>query len=288
MSTVVIRLSSLGDIVLSASITQALAPVTYVTHSRYRELVTHFPGVDNVCVPGEDPLPNSANRIVDLHANWKSFRIRRRIKGPRFVVKRYDLIRRKRVWLKSDALPPPVIERYAAAANVKANALPWLSRINSGSALIICPTAQHPTKVWPNTNFIEIAKKWSGNVVILGGPSDRLTVNRMVDAIGSKARGVSETGFTQTLQAMNEAKMAIGNDSGLTHLCRAFGIPTLVVMGPTTSEDGFWPHGATAELPLYCRPCSRYGGNHCPIGDHYCMEKLSVEMVWQKLMAIDR
>ena len=51
MSTVVIRLSSLGDIVLSASITQALAPVTYVTHSRYRELVKHFPSVDNVCVP---------------------------------------------------------------------------------------------------------------------------------------------------------------------------------------------------------------------------------------------
>ena len=121
-------------------------------------------------------------------------------------------------------------------------------------------------------DFIEIAKKWSGNVVVLGGPSDRLTVSQMVDAIGSKARGVSETGFTKTLQAMNEAKMAIGNDSGLTHLCRAFGIPTLVVMGPTTSEDGFWPHGATAELPLYCRPCSRYGGDHCPIGDHFCME----------------
>ncbi|MGC6509804.1 MAG: glycosyltransferase family 9 protein [Myxococcota bacterium] len=287
MSTVVIRLSSLGDIVLSASITQALAPVTYITDSKYREIVSHFPGVDTVCVPTEDPLPTTANKIVDLHSNWRSFWIRKRIKGPTHAIKRFDWLRRKRVWLKTKDVPPSVMMRYAAAAGVKTRALPWLSRNNVGSSLVICPTAQHRTKIWPMFKYIEIAQKWSGGVIVLGGPSERLFINQMVDAIGPKARGISELGFTQTILAMNDAKVAIGNDSGLTHLCRAFGIPTLVIMGPTTAQDGFWPHASsTAALPLYCRPCSRHGGPECPIGDHYCMENLTVSDVWQKLVAL--
>ena len=151
---------------------------------------------------------------------------------------------------------------------------------NVGSSLVICPTAQHRTKIWPMFKYIEIAQKWSGGVIVLGGPSERLFINQMVDAIGPKARGISELGFTQTILAMNDAKVAIGNDSGLTHLCRAFGIPTLVIMGPTTAQDG-WPHASsTAALPLYCRPCSRHGGPECPIGD-LPHEELTVSDVWQ-------
>ena len=286
MNTVVIRLSSLGDIVLSAAITQALAPVTYITSAPYRELVLQFPGVDSVCVPNEDPLPKQATRIIDLHANWRSFWIRQKIKGPTRRIKRYDLLRRQRVWFKTPKQPPSVIQRYAAAANVKASALPWLTKQGSGSALLICPTARHPTKVWPSERFIALAHKWTGPVILLGGPADRLLINRMVDAIGSKAQGIAETGFAKTLEAIHMAQVAVGLDSGLTHLCAAFGIPTLVVMGPTTAQDGFWPHAtATSALPLYCRPCSRFGGQDCPIGDHYCMEHLSVEQVWQDLSA---
>ena len=49
MSTVVIRYSSLGDIVLTGTVTAALAPVTFITHPRYRPLAEALPGVVAVC-----------------------------------------------------------------------------------------------------------------------------------------------------------------------------------------------------------------------------------------------
>ena len=287
MSTVIIRLSSLGDIVLSAAITQALAPVTYITSAPYKELVRQFPGVDAVCVPAEDPLPKSAHRIIDLHANWRSFWIRQNIKGPTRRIQRHDILRRTRVWFKNDEVPPSVLQRYATAAKVQPSALPWLSRSRSGETLLMCPTAKHATKQWPKEKFIALAQAWKGPVTLLGGPTDLPLINRMVDAIGPKAQGIAETGFAQTFEAMNTAQLAVGLDSGLTHLCTAFGIPTLVIMGPTTETDGFWPHAsATVSLPLYCRPCSRFGGPVCPIGDHYCMERLSVPRVFNHLNSL--
>lgn len=286
MNTVVIRMSSLGDIVLSASITHALAPVTYITKPQYREVVQSFQGVDVVCCPPEDPLPAEAKRIIDLHNNLASFAISRKIKGQRLRVQRHDWTRRSRVWFKG--LPPPsVISRYERVAKVKASPLPWITRSNTGDALLICPSSIHPTKVWSHKNIAAVAKMWNGPVIVLGSQKEQLKIRTLVDEIGSKAEAICEKGFKRTIQSMNRAAAAIGMDSGLTHLCAAYGIPTLVVMGPTHENDGFWPHAnATISLPLYCRPCSRFGGEICPIGDHYCMVELSPEQVWNSLQSI--
>ena len=43
MTTVVIRFSSVGDIVLCASVTQQLAPVVFITKPRYRQLAAALP-----------------------------------------------------------------------------------------------------------------------------------------------------------------------------------------------------------------------------------------------------
>ncbi|MGD8395414.1 MAG: glycosyltransferase family 9 protein, partial [Candidatus Eiseniibacteriota bacterium] len=75
---------------------------------------------------------------------------------------------------------------------------------------------------------------------------------------------------------------AIGNDSGLTHLAVAVGVPAVVLYGATVPELGFPPpgrHRIVERLDLGCRPCSVHGGAHCPRGDHACMRGLEVERV---------
>ena len=96
-----------------------------------------------------------------------------------------------------------------------------------------------------------------------------------------------ENGFAGTIAAMGRGRKAIGSDSGLTHLAAAAGIPTVVLLGPTTVQDGFWSHAlGTASVPLSCRPCSRFGGAICPIGDHACMEDLTADMAWRALLEV--
>ena len=286
MSTVVIRYSSLGDIVLTGAVTGALAPVTYITHPRYRALAARLPGVTAVCA-GDDPLPHSAEKIIDLHASLRSRRIAMQIHGPVHRVARHDLRRRARVHLKLGAPPPTVVARYAQAAGVQASQAPWLPVTGSADALILCPGAAWATKTWAASGFVAIGRRYEGPVLVLGGPDEVELVERIVQGIGAQAEGITERGYERTFAALGRGRAAVAGDTGLMHLCAAAGIPVVGLFGPTTSRDGFWCHdGVVIEQDLPCRPCTRYGGSRCPIGDHLCMTATTPEPVWAALQQV--
>lgn len=260
-SRLVLRLSSLGDVVLAASVTGALGDVGFVTDPRYHDLVRRFPGV--VAVYGPDAVPAGVP-LVDLHNSPRSRRL------PAVArVERQDLRRWAHVWFKG---PPAdrVVDRYARACGVAVAAAPWLPPVRGGDTLLLAPGAAHATKRWPW--WRELAAAWPGPVRALGGPADR----EVVEVIG----GVWESGWERTLAAMDDGAVLVAGDTGLLHLGAAVGLPVVGLFGPTTSADGFWCHrGEAVELPLSCRPCSKYGGARCPVGDHACLRELDVASV---------
>ncbi len=262
----VVRYSSLGDVVLAASITAALAPVAFLTEPRYHDLVRRFPGVERVLSPGDAPV----GRVIDLHHNLRSLRVRADAR-----VQRQDVRRHARVWFKSSPADP-VILRYARVAGVLPSALPWLRAVKRGNTLLIAPGAAHATKRWPH--WIDLARRWDGPVRALGSPNDVDAVRAIEAATGGC--GVVEEGFERTLDGMEGGAVLVAGDTGLLHLGAAVGLPVVGLFGPTTSTDGFFSYGGTAvELPMFCRPCSRFGGAICPIGDHACLRDLPVERV---------
>lgn len=261
----VVRFSSLGDVVLTGAITAALGTTTgFLTLPRYADLAARLPGVTRVFVPG-DTLPQVP--VIDLHNSPRSRSLT--FGRPARRVERQDLRRRLRVLLKT-APADSVLERYARAAGVRPAPVPWLPAARRGDVLLLAPGAAHATKRWPY--WRALAAAWGGPVRALGGPDDEAAVR----AIG----GVCEAGFERTLAAMDGGCALVAGDTGLLHLGAAVGLPVIGVFGPTTSLDGFWCHaGAVVELPLPCRPCSRFGGPECPVGDHACMRDISVEQV---------
>jgi ADP-heptose:LPS heptosyltransferase len=263
--TTVIRFSSLGDVVLTAAITGALGEVAFRTLPRYADLVRRFPGVIRVLDPDEAPIGGA---VIDLHNNLRS----RRFSADRRLA-REDWRRRARVWFKGRPATP-LVERYARAAGVSAAVPPWLTRAERGNVLLLAPGAAHATKRWPWWG--ELAAAWDGPVRALGGPADEAWIRRL--------GGVAEDGFERTLAAMDGGAVLVAGDTGLLHLGVAVGLPVVGLFGPTTSADGFFHHpGSTpawaVESPLACRPCSRFGGEHCPVGDHLCMRGLGVDRV---------
>ena len=184
---------------------------------------------------------------------------------------RHDLRRRARVIFKVGDPPPTVVSRYAAAAGVVPQAPPWLGSGERGDALILCPGAAHASKQWPAGRFVELGRRWSGPVIVLGGPDERELVQFIAETLGSRAEGLAERGYARTLAALGRGRVAVAGDTGLLHLAAAAGLPVVGLFGPTTSQDGFWdagskPGGEAVELQLSCRPCSLHGGGVCPIG----------------------
>ena len=285
MSTLVVRLSSLGDIVLAGSATAALGDVTFLTRPRWTPVAERLRGVRATVVPGA-PLP-PVERIVDLQSSLSSWRARQGSTAPVRRVRRHDLRRRVRVWWKFGAPPPPVILRYAEAAGVVPAEPPWIDVDGPADALLLCVGAAWPTKRWPVARFVAVGRAWDGPVLVLGGPADAGLARAVAEGVGARASTVTETGFEQTFTALGRGARAVGGDTGLTHLCLAAGIPTVGVFGPTTSDDGFWHWDAPAvERELPCRPCSRHGGLRCPIGDHACLQGLAAKPVLEALESL--
>ena len=280
MRTLVIRFSSLGDIVLSGAVTAALGDVEYLTLERYAELAAALPGVTRVWTWEQDGRAATADveRIIDLHSSPRSRWATAFRPGQLRRVRRYDIRRRVRPLLKGDPAPP-VIERYAEAAEVTPVRAPWMPQAN-GDALLLVPFAAHPTKTWAPDRYVSLARHWDGPVTLLGGPEDGDALRAMATQIGERATVVAESGFTQTLSAVRSGCVAVGGDTGLTHLAAASGVKTIGLFGPTTSEDGFWTHGGIAvENALPCRPCSRHGERACHVGGTPCMSQTTVETV---------
>lgn len=288
MSTLVIRLSSLGDVVLAGAVTGPLAPVSLLTRAAWAPVAARLPGVARVLIWEEMPSLAGFDRVVDLHASPRSRLAALRAGAPVSRVRRYDLLRRARVAFKVQARPPTVIARYAEAAGVEPAPAPWirLERVAKPDTLVLVPGAAHATKRWPAARFVALGARWPGPVTVLGSWSERALALAIVDALGPSATAVCERGFDQSFSALGEAAALVGGDTGLLHLAAACGVPVLGLFGPTTSQDGFWcwdAAGRAVELPLSCRPCSRHGSDRCPIGDHRCLAELSPEAVWAQL-----
>ena len=272
MSTLVIRLSSMGDIVLAGAVTGALAPVDFLTMPRFAELAARLPGVRRVIRYGVDEIP-AADRVVDLQSSPRTWRL-----GRARRVRRLDLRRRVRVWWKVGAPPPLVVERYAQAARVTVAPAPWISVSGPKDALLLCPGAAWATKRWAPERWVGLGRAWEGPVLVLGGPQEAALVEAIAAEIGAEA--ISEAGFGRTFEALGRGRVAVAGDTGLLHLCGAAGIPLVGLFGPTTSIDGFWCWpGKVIERPYACRPCSRFGSEHCPVGDHLCLADIGVDEV---------
>ena len=130
------------------------------------------------------------------------------------------------------------------------------------------------------SDWAALAARLPGPITLFGGPEDGPLLSWIAARTPTPPRLIAERGFAATLPALAGCAGLIGGDTGLSHLGRALGVPTLVLLGPTTPEDGHWAeHPHTIGRPLPCRPCGRYGGRGCPVGDHACMHEIDVEQV---------
>jgi ADP-heptose:LPS heptosyltransferase len=139
----------------------------------------------------------------------------------------------------------------------------------------LCPGARHATKRWPGFPALAagLAARGIGVVVALGpddgweGPAEIPVVRGSLVDLAALLAGCD---------------LAIGNDSGLSHVAAAAGTPAIVVFGPTVPALGFRPVGPGRIVErgdLGCRPCAVHGSSKCPRGDHACLEGIAPEEV---------
>ncbi len=134
------------------------------------------------------------------------------------------------------------------------------------------------SKMWPPDRFAQAAdtllSRHGGAACLFPGPGEEETAERVAKAMRQPVRIAPVVGLGVLKAAIARCELLITNDSGARHLAVAFGVPHVVVMGPTdpryTSMNLERAVVVRREVP--CGPCHL---KVCPI-DHRCMTRINV------------
>jgi ADP-heptose:LPS heptosyltransferase len=153
------------------------------------------------------------------------------------------------------------------------------------------PGSGSPHKNWPMERFFETAGELRDRgrfqPIFLLGPVEEETDTIVIPAIQTQAFPIIRNLTLPVLAALlTLCGGYLGNDSGVSHLAAAVGIPTLSIFGPT--DPFLWASRGKAVKVLApslpCAPCTREKMASCPLQE--CLESISVSQVVEAVEAL--
>lgn len=314
-----IRFSSIGDIVLTTPIIRALkeqlkCELHVLTKERFSTITENNPHVDKVhsfqtkaTEVLSDLKSEGYDLVIDLQKNARSLKVRRALGLPSFSFPKLNKEKWLLVNLKINRLPEVhIVDRYFMAVN-------HLGVTNDGKGLdffipegeelspaSISPELKkgyvgfviggmHNTKMFPVGKVVEVISKLDVPVVLLGGRNDAENGNSIVEKLPGKK--VFNTcgiySLNQSASLVRQSSLVITNDTGLMHITAAFKKPVISIWGNTIPGFGMYPYFPGKENlsvfaernDLGCRPCSKLGYKKCPKKHFRCMLDQDVDFI---------
>jgi hypothetical protein len=149
------------------------------------------------------------------------------------------------------------------------------------------PGAGSRIKRWPLERFVRLAwhltREGKRQLLIVEGPAESGLAAQIAKELPEVDVIRAESLSLDILAAVIvKSGLFVGNDSGITHLAAALGIPSIALFGPTLPQH--WaPLGANMTVlwdPKDCSACNASGN------DHTCLENITVEEVLRKTSLI--
>jgi len=149
------------------------------------------------------------------------------------------------------------------------------------------------SKCWPPEYFARLAELLQEalrcRILLLVGPGEEGIAQRIVTA--SRARIINTADARVTLAQLKplikRCDLLVTNDTGPRHYAVAFGVPHIVLMGPTNARytASNLEHTTVLQRSLPCVPCHK---KTCPLGHHACMREITPESVMEQVTRILR
>lgn len=317
MKFLIIRLSSIGDIVLTTPVIRCLkqqvstAELHYVTRKAFKPVLASNPYIDKLFYV-EDSLESTIEElkkedydyIIDLHHNVRSLKIKKALGKQSFSFPKLNIEKWLLTALKINRLPDVhIVDRYLETVKsfgVKNDGrgldyfIPEEEKVKEEDI----PTAHHAgyiaiaigaalnTKKLPVHKLRDLCQKLEFPLILLGGKEDvaagqeiaQLDPVRIYNACGKFS-------LNESADLVRRARLLITHDTGLMHVGAAFNKPIVSIWGNTIPQLGMTAYYSNPTVKdirmevsgLRCRPCSKIGYAKCPKGHFKCMEMQDVD-----------
>lgn len=308
MKILIIRFSSIGDIVLTTPVIRCIkqqlpdAELHYITKPAFYVVLKNNPYIDKLILL-EKPLSLTLKKlkeenydyIIDLHNNIRTRLIKFKLGKKSTSFNKLNLRKWMLVNLKIDIMPEKhIVDRYldtAAVLGIKNDGKGldyFLDKEYSLQDLLpashqhytgVVIGAQHFTKRLPPEKLTELCRMIKTPVVLMGGKEDMEKGEAIALASGPHVfNGCGKFPLDQSAFLVKMAQNIISHDTGLMHIAAAFNKPVISVWGNTVPQLGMYPYKTARQLllevkGLKCRPCSKIGYKKCPLGHFKCMNE---------------
>jgi ADP-heptose:LPS heptosyltransferase len=323
MKFLIIRFSSIGDIVLTTPVVRCLkkqvvtAEVHYLTKHSFQSIVASNPYIDKVHYLEDDfdRMISSLQQedfdyVIDLHHNLRTLKVKRALGKKSFSFNKLNIQKWLLTNFKINRMPDiHIVDRYLETLQsfgirndgagldyfipekdkVKEADIPTSHHAGYIGVVI---GAAHNTKKYPLHKLKELCASIQHPIILLGGKEDAAQGEEIAGTDKVKIyNACGKFNLHESADLVRRAKLIVTHDTGLMHIASAFNKPIISIWGNTVPEFGMYPY-MPARPQLYdileiknlpCRPCSKIGYNKCPKGHFKCMELIKPEEVLQKV-----
>lgn len=321
MKILVIRLSSIGDIVLTTPVIRCLkqqlpsAELHFLCKPGMKAVVETNPYLDDVHTFRKDDRSlvrrlreESFDYVVDLQKNRHSRRICRRLHLPYASFPKLNLRKLLLVAFKWNCMPDVhIVDRYfraVARLGVKndGKGLDFFTEEKDvqelepfslpGKYIALAVGSQHATKQIPFGKMEEIIAGAAWPVVLLGDSRDAVLAEKLQALHPGRCISLcGKLSLRASAACVAGAHRVLSGDTGLMHIAAAYGKRTVSVWGNTVPALGMYPY-----MPQHrensviienndcpCRPCSKLGHSRCPHKHFRCMEGIPAARILKSL-----
>lgn len=311
-----IRFSSIGDVLLTTPVLRAIATQLHktelhvITKKAFVPLLENNPHISRLhsfvieideCI---DTLQaQQFDLIIDLHNNLRS---RRLTTALGVKVQRFNKLNFQKwlaVYFKLKSVLPDVhvVDRYLETVNqlgIQGDGKGLDMFLESTELVNVIPEPESPfialvvggsyyTKQIPYSQLVKIIEHAKLPVVLMGGAEDTVIASKLCNVFPHITDAVGKLSLQQSAGLISKAAWVITSDTGLMHIASAFNRKIISVWGNTIPEFGMGPYRPHEKnriiqnTAIPCRPCSKLGHHQCPLGHFKCMNDLDFSFVSQ-------
>lgn len=274
MKFLIVRFSSIGDIVLTTPVVRCLkkqavtAEVHYLTKKAFLPVLAANPYIDKIHTL-ENDLDAVINKlqdedfdyVIDLHHNFRTLRVKRALDKQSFSFDKLNIKKWLLTSFKINHMPDVhIVDRYLdtlKSFNIKNDGqgldyfIPEKDQVkeedipashHAGYIGVVIGAALN-TKKYPLHKLKELCTLIDHPIILLGGKEDREEGDAIAALDPVKIyNACGKFNLNESADLVRRSKLIISNDTGLMHIASAFRKPIISIWGNTVPEFGMYPY----------------------------------------------
>ncbi|MBS1782312.1 MAG: glycosyltransferase family 9 protein [Bacteroidetes bacterium] len=274
MKILLIRFSSIGDIVLTTPVVRCLklqmpeVEIHYLTKRSFQSILIANPYIDKLHFLDDnldEVIPELQavhfDWVIDLHKNIRSLKVKRALNVPsksfdKKNIEKWLLVNFKINWMPEQS----IVARYLATVSdwgivndekgldyfipkeikITNNDVP----MSHWAGYVACVIGgSYQTKKLPVNKWKELINKIPFPVMLIGGPEDKAEGREIAEMDTVKVyNSCGKFNLNESARLIEKSKVVVSNDTGMMHIAAAFQKPIISLWGNTSPEMGMFPY----------------------------------------------